>query len=126
MRWPTRFSVATVTVILNKITGTLGRSPRTGRQRRWPVPGSGLIHQAFRQTAYSVQFCWLVGVWLGKLELSTGGNYMLKKAKTHKAIISVIALLAFIYWGLDPETICKVASESPQTCGLSELLIIRL
>ncbi|EAW9501049.1 hypothetical protein ABDM08_004232 [Salmonella enterica] len=36
---------------------------------------------------------------------------MLKKTKIHKAIISVIALFAFIYWGLDPETICKVASE---------------
>lgn len=45
---------------------------------------------------------------------------MLKKAKIQKAIISVIALFAFIYWGLDPETICKVASESPQACGLSE------
>ncbi|ECI4151949.1 hypothetical protein DPO80_16585 [Salmonella enterica subsp. salamae] len=45
---------------------------------------------------------------------------MFKKTKIHKAIISVIALFAFIYWGLDPETICKVASESPQACGLSE------
>lgn len=45
---------------------------------------------------------------------------MLNRAKIHKAIISVIALFALIYWGLDPETICKVASESPQTCGLSE------
>lgn len=45
---------------------------------------------------------------------------MLKKTKIHKAIISVIALFVFIYWGLDPETICKVASESHQACGLSE------
>lgn len=44
----------------------------------------------------------------------------LKKTKIHKVIISVIALFVFIYWELDPETICKVASESPQACGLSE------
>ncbi|MJZ70858.1 hypothetical protein DS568_15990 [Salmonella enterica subsp. enterica] len=43
---------------------------------------------------------------------------MLKKTKIHKAIISVIALFAFIYWGIDPKTICKVANESPQACGL--------
>lgn len=45
---------------------------------------------------------------------------MLKKAKVYKAIISVIVLFAFVYWGLDPENICKVTSVAPQACGFSE------
>ncbi|KGA36250.1 hypothetical protein KU74_07230 [Pectobacterium brasiliense] len=44
---------------------------------------------------------------------------MLKKAKVYKGIISVIALFSFVYWGLDPEIMCKVASETPQACSLS-------
>ncbi|GKW29449.1 hypothetical protein AB6D34_18420 [Pectobacterium brasiliense] len=49
---------------------------------------------------------------------------MLKKAKVYKAIISVTALFSFIYWGLDPEIMCKVASETPQACSLSERSLI--
>lgn len=45
---------------------------------------------------------------------------MLKKAKIYKAVISIIALFSFVYWGLDPDVICKVASETPQMCGHSE------
>lgn len=45
---------------------------------------------------------------------------MLKKAKIYKAIISIIAFFSFVYWGLDPDVICKVASETPQLCGYSE------
>lgn len=32
----------------------------TGRQRRWPVPGSGLICQALRHTALSVQMFYIL------------------------------------------------------------------
>ncbi|WP_406642788.1 hypothetical protein [Pectobacterium brasiliense] len=49
---------------------------------------------------------------------------MLKKAKVYKAIISVVALFSFIYWGLDPEIICKVASETPQDCSFYERSLI--
>ncbi|HAU8267691.1 TPA: hypothetical protein I8287_005443 [Kluyvera intermedia] len=45
---------------------------------------------------------------------------MLKKAKLSKAIISIIALFSFIYWGLDSNFICKLASETPRACGYSE------
>lgn len=45
---------------------------------------------------------------------------MLKKAKVGKAIIAVIAWFSFIHWGLDPKFICKVVSETPQTCGYAE------
>lgn len=45
---------------------------------------------------------------------------MLKKAKLCKAFISIIALFCFIYWGLDPNFICEVASETPRACGYSE------
>ncbi|HCI5391096.1 hypothetical protein DXF93_25700 [Escherichia coli] len=45
---------------------------------------------------------------------------MFKKAKSTKVIISVIALFSFVYWGLDPDVICKATSETPQVCGYSE------
>ncbi|EAA5587851.1 hypothetical protein ZH03_004637 [Salmonella enterica subsp. enterica] len=45
---------------------------------------------------------------------------MFKKTKFYKAIISVIALFFFVKWGLDPNVICRVASETPQVCGYSE------
>jgi hypothetical protein len=45
---------------------------------------------------------------------------MLKKAKITKAIISVILLFSFVNWGLDPDVICKAASETPRLCGYSE------
>ncbi|EDV9722850.1 hypothetical protein NU50_004345 [Salmonella enterica subsp. salamae] len=49
---------------------------------------------------------------------------MLKKAKLYKAIISVIALFSFVNWGLDPNVIYKVVSETPQVCGYSERSLI--
>ncbi|EBZ2217466.1 hypothetical protein AH580_19545 [Salmonella enterica subsp. enterica serovar Montevideo] len=49
---------------------------------------------------------------------------MLKKAKIYKAVISVIALFSFVNWGLDPNVICKVVSETPQVCGYSEHSLI--
>ncbi|EDX6465906.1 hypothetical protein INI96_004041 [Salmonella enterica] len=45
---------------------------------------------------------------------------MFKKAKIYKAIISIIALFSFVKWGLDPNVICRVASETPQVCGYSD------
>lgn len=45
---------------------------------------------------------------------------MLKKAKIYKVIISANALFSFIHWGLEPESLCRIASETPQTCGYSE------
>ncbi|WOY02056.1 hypothetical protein OGM22_09775 [Dickeya fangzhongdai] len=45
---------------------------------------------------------------------------MLKKAKIYKAIISIIALFSFVYWGLDPDVICQVTSETTQVCGYSD------
>ncbi|WP_409160601.1 hypothetical protein [Pectobacterium sp. B2J-2] len=45
---------------------------------------------------------------------------MPKKAKIYKAIISAFALFSFVHWGLDHDIICKIASETPQTCGYSE------
>ncbi|EHF2630466.1 hypothetical protein JZQ46_003852 [Salmonella enterica subsp. enterica serovar Panama] len=45
---------------------------------------------------------------------------MLKKTKIYKAAISIVALFSFVYWGLDPDVICKVVSEIPQTCGYSK------
>lgn len=42
---------------------------------------------------------------------------MLKKTKIYKAAISIVALFSFVYWGLNPDVICKVVSEIPQTCG---------
>lgn len=45
---------------------------------------------------------------------------MIKKTKIYKVIISAIALFSFIYWGLDPQFICNIASNTPQTCGYPE------
>ncbi|MDJ44211.1 hypothetical protein EB259_25300 [Salmonella enterica] len=45
----------------------------------------------------------------------------------YKAVILVIALFSFVNWGLDPDVICKVVSETPQTpqvCGYSERSLI--
>lgn len=50
---------------------------------------------------------------------SIGDSDMLKKVKIIKVIISAIALFSFIHWGLDPEVICKIASDTPQTCTYS-------
>lgn len=44
---------------------------------------------------------------------------MVKKAKAYKAVISAIALFAFVYWGLDPDAICKAVGDTSQTCGYS-------
>jgi hypothetical protein len=43
-----------------------------------------------------------------------------KKAKFYKSIISAIALFSFIHWGLDRELLCKLANDTPQTCGYLE------
>jgi len=51
---------------------------------------------------------------------------MIKKAKIYKAIISCVALFSFVYWGLDPDTICKIASETPQSCGYNNGLIVNV
>ncbi|MFG5954547.1 hypothetical protein N4Q41_22995 [Salmonella enterica subsp. enterica serovar Anatum] len=45
---------------------------------------------------------------------------MLKKTKICKAIISVMVFFSFVHWGLNPDVICKVFSEIPQTCGYSK------
>ncbi|EBR2743700.1 hypothetical protein IOM43_001400 [Salmonella enterica] len=45
---------------------------------------------------------------------------MLKKAKIFKAAVSIVTLFSFVYWGLDPDVMCKVVSETPQTCGYSK------
>lgn len=42
---------------------------------------------------------------------------MLKKTKICKAIISVMVFFSFVHWGLNPDVICKVFSETAQTCG---------
>ena len=44
---------------------------------------------------------------------------MIQNAKVAKAVISAIALSAFVYWGLDPDTICKAVGDTSQTCGYS-------
>lgn len=44
---------------------------------------------------------------------------MIQKAKVAKAFISVIALFAFVYWGLDPDSICQAVGDASQTCGYS-------
>lgn len=43
----------------------------------------------------------------------------MNKLKKHKVLILVISLFSFCYWGLDPDFICKVFSETPLTCGYS-------
>ncbi|EIK1335871.1 hypothetical protein LJV55_004376 [Salmonella enterica] len=45
---------------------------------------------------------------------------MLKKTKIYKVIISIVVFFCFVYWGLDPDVICRVASDTPQTCGYSK------
>ncbi|EHG3080442.1 hypothetical protein J4S47_005037 [Salmonella enterica] len=42
---------------------------------------------------------------------------MIQNAKAAKAVISAIALSAFVYWGLDHDTICKAVGDTSQTCG---------
>lgn len=44
---------------------------------------------------------------------------MIKKTKILKAIIASIIFFCFVYWGLDSDFICKVASNSPETCPTS-------
>lgn len=44
---------------------------------------------------------------------------MLKKAKIYKTVISIVAFFCFVYWGLDSEMICRLASETPKLCESS-------
>lgn len=43
---------------------------------------------------------------------------MIQKAKVAKAFISVIALFAFVYWGLDPDSICQAVGDASQNLRL--------
>ncbi|ENR9964026.1 hypothetical protein ACEXTD_003010 [Salmonella enterica] len=46
------------------------------------------------------------------------------KVKAFKIIVSVVVFFSFVYWGLDPEFICKFASDLSNTCDYSERILL--
>lgn len=50
---------------------------------------------------------------------------MIQNAKVAKAAISAIVLSAFVYLGLDPDTICRAVGDTSQTggyCGKNDVV----
>ena len=45
---------------------------------------------------------------------------MMTSEKIFKISVSLVVLFSFVYWGLDPEFICKFASDPSSTCYYSE------
>lgn len=45
---------------------------------------------------------------------------MMTSEKIFKISVSLVVLFSFVYWGLDPEFICKFASDPSSTCDYSE------